>query len=162
MVYGMNDKAKILKQLAEECSAYRFSMSGKVQFSEVDFFGVVHNLRYFYWLEYARTEYLSNLLPELNPNKIIRNYTFMSVHAEIDYFNPARYGDEYLVLTKISNIKNSSITFQNIIRLKDGTILAKASAILVNFDSATFKSERIPDLLRERLRKFEEENVELN
>ena len=87
----MKEKAK---ELLNRLSLYKHKMNGKVRFAEVDSFGVVHNIRYFFWIEAARTEYFSNLGIELTPTTFIREMPFMVVHAVIDYLNAARFNDE--------------------------------------------------------------------
>ncbi|MFC2130389.1 acyl-CoA thioesterase [Bacteroidota bacterium] len=156
----MNEKDKSIPDIRKEAANYKFRIKSRVKFSEVDSFNVVHNLQYFYWLEWARLEYIRALGIEFEPNIFISKYMFTSVHAEIDYFNAARFDDEYEVLAQIVQVKNSSATFRNIIMLTDGTILVKASAVLVHLNSKTQEAERIPDDLRKKLADYEGSNVE--
>jgi len=151
-----------LMELQKESQLFNFKSYGRVKFAEVDSYQVVHNLQYFYWLESARIEYFRNLGVGLNPDSLINELLFMSVHAEIDYFNTARFNDEYEVLTRIAQIKNSSFSFRNIIRLFDGTILVSASAILAHIDHVKKIPKRINDDLRSKVKEFEGENVVLS
>ena len=148
-----------LDELNEEIKQYKFFHKGRVKFSEVDSYRVVHNLQYFYWLETARIEYIRNLNLGLNSDSLINELLFMSVHAEIDYFNTAGFDDEYEVLTRISQIRNSSFTFRNIIRLVNGSILVSASATLAHIDAVSKIPKRIGDELRNKVKEFESENV---
>jgi len=151
-----------LQELEKETELFHFIHKGRVKFAEVDSYRVVHNLQYFYWLEEARIEYIRNLGVGLNPDSLINELLFMSVHAEIDYFNAAQFNDEYEVLTRISQIRNSSFTFRNIIRLLDGTILISASATLAHLNPAEKTSKRISNELRDKVRDLEGENVVLS
>ncbi len=150
------------EELERETQLYKFSHKGRVKFAEVDSYRVVHNLQYFYWLEEARIEYFRNLGVGLNLDSLIKELLFMSVHAEIDYFNATQFNDEYEVLTRISNIRNSSFTFNNIIRLKNGTILISASATLAHINPVDKKPKRISDELRKKVKDFEGGNVVLS
>ena len=152
-------KEQRLNELSEELSKFKFIYEGRVRFAEVDSYRVVHNLQYFYWLETARIEYLRNLNIGLNNISLINELLFMSVHAEIDYFNVAGFDDEYQVLTRISQIRNSAFSFRNIIRLKNGIILVSASATLTHVDPKTKTPKRINDDLRLKIKNFEGDGV---
>lgn len=152
-------KEQWLNELSEELKKFKFIYEGRVKFAEVDSYRVVHNLQYFYWLESARIEYLRNLDIGLNSRSLINELLFMSVHAEIDYFNVAGFDDEYQVLTRISLIKNSSFSFRNIIQLKNGLILVSASATLVHVDPKTKTPKRIADDLRSKIKNYEGDNL---
>jgi len=155
-------REQCLQELNKEAKLFHFSHKGRVKFCEVDSYKVVHNLQYFYWLEEARIEYFRNLNVGLNPDSLVNELLFMSVHAKIDYFNAARFNDEYKVLTRITHIRNTSFTFRNIIRLLDETILVSASATLSHIDPIEKKPKRINDELRLKVKEFERENVVLS
>lgn len=142
-------------------SKFKHKYSGKVQFSEVDSFGVAHNLKYPYWLEWARTDYLSKIGININPMTYLREFPIMTVHSEIDYYNPCRFYDDYCVYTRISKLGNSSITFENIITDSNSKLLVKASSVLVNVDPRTAESLKINDRIRDLIIKFEGYDLEL-
>ncbi|OGU11986.1 MAG: hypothetical protein A2X63_02505 [Ignavibacteria bacterium GWA2_35_8] len=155
----MNEIEQKLKIIEESLTKFKFKVSGRVKFHEVDSYSIVHNLQYFYWLEWARIEYLRQLLSRESGKISIYEFPVMSAHAEIDYFNTASFDDAYEVFTRISFIKNSSFGFENIIRLESGLLLAKASIVLVNINFKTRQPERISDEIREQVRNYEGENV---
>lgn len=142
-----------------DLSKYKHIFIGRVQFSEVDSFGVAHNLKYLYWLEWARTDYLRSIGLKMNPKTFLTEHPIMTVHSEIDYFESCRFNDEYNVYTRISWIKNSSLCFENIITSED-RLLVKASSILVNVNPKTGESVRIDDKLRTLVKKYESDNVQ--
>jgi acyl-CoA thioester hydrolase len=143
-----------------ELNKFRHAVKGQVKFAEVDSFGVVHNVQYLYMFEWARTEYIKNAGIRQTRTTYIKDFPLMVVHSEIDYFSPATFGDDYEVLTRVAFVKNSSLGFENIARLTDGTILARGKAVMVHLDYKTRQPVRIPDDLRERLKEIEGENVE--
>lgn len=152
----MKEKAK---EVLNKLSLFKHRINGKVRFAEVDSFGVVHNVRYLFWLEAARTEYFSNLGIKLTPTTFIREMPFMVVHAEIDYLNAARFNDEYNIYSRVASVKNSSLTFENIITLQNDLPLAYASATLVHLNIKDNNAQRIGEDIRLLLNKYEGENI---
>jgi acyl-CoA thioester hydrolase len=148
-----------INNLENSLNLFKHKTSGKVRFAEVDSFGVVHNIQYLYWLEAARTEYFSDLRLKFDPKTFIENMPLMVVHSEIDYFNAARFNEKYEILTRVSSVKNSSLTFENIITLSNGTLLVFASSVLVNLNPKDNKSQRISEDIRLLLKKFEGDNI---
>ena len=151
-----NNNIELINQTLNK---FKFKFNGRVKFNEVDSYGIVHNLQYFYWLEWGRIEYLRKVLGRENKKISLYEFPVISAHNEIDYFNTAGFDDAYEVLTRISFIKNSSFGFENIILLENGLLLAKASAVLVQVDIKTRQPERISEIYRELIRKFEGEDV---
>jgi acyl-CoA thioester hydrolase len=143
----------------EEFKLYTHKFNRRVEFSQVDSFGVVHNLQYLFFIEWARTDYLRKIGVNVNPQTFLTEYPLMTVHTDIDYYVPIKFNDEYEVLTRVDYVKNSSFGFKNLILQKSGLILAKASAVMVNINPATMDSVRLPDNLREMIRQFEGDNV---
>ena len=143
----------------EDLKRFKHKYKGRVQFSEVDMFGVTHNLVYFYWLEWARTDYFRSIGVEMSSMTFLKENPLMSVHSEIDYFASSRFNDEYEVLTRIKWVKNSSLCFENYIRLLNGEILVFGSSVLVNVNAQTGETERLSQELRNLIKDFEKEDV---
>jgi YbgC/YbaW family acyl-CoA thioester hydrolase len=139
---------------------FKHSTKGKVKFHEVDSYGIVHNLQYGYWLEWARTEYLGNLGIKLNPMTYVSELPVMVVHSEINYFNPIRFYEEYEILSRISFIKNSSLGFENLI-FSNNKLLIFAKIILVYLNIHSQQPERIPDNVRKLIINFEGRDLNL-
>ncbi len=154
-------KEERLKIIEDEIALFKRSYRGRVNFAEVDSFRVTHNLQYLFWIEAARTEYFRELGDEMNKPTLLFEEPFMVARAEIDYLNPSTFEDEYEVLSRAEFIKNSSLGVENIIRLKCGIILAHARATLIHFNPKTFRSEPIPDFLREKILATEENCEEI-
>ncbi|MCX6154754.1 MAG: thioesterase family protein [Candidatus Kapabacteria bacterium] len=141
-----------------ELKKYKHKFEGIVRFSDVDAFGVVHNAKYFIWMEAARTEYYKTLGMVKNPAAFLREYPVMVVHNEIDYFIPAFFNDEYSIYTRISYIKSSSFCFENIV-VRNNEILAKAASVFVFLNAREKRPEKIPDNFRSIFIEFESENM---
>ncbi len=155
------EKKELLKKLNEETKLFRHIVSSRVKFAEVDSFGVTHNIQYLYWLEWARVEYLQNLGVKLTSETFLTELPLMVVHTRIDYFSPCTFNDEYEVLSRTALMKKSSIRFDNIIRLKNGPLLTKASAVLVHLNPKTKRPADIPDFFKEKVLSFEKDNVKI-
>lgn len=137
---------------------FRFKLEGRVKFDEVDSFQMVHNIKYLYWIEWSRTEYISNIGMKLNQNTFRKEFPIVTVRTEIDYHNSAAFADEYEVYCRIVSVKNSSLAFENVVTLKDKTILVSCSGVLVHINK-TGEAERIPDPIRNMIKEFEGDNV---
>lgn len=133
---------------------FKHEYNGEVKFSEVDSFNVVHNLAYLYWLEWARTQYLFDLGMPRDDSIFSKRMPIMTVHSEVDYYSSMRFTDKYTVLTKVSNIGDSSITFINQVYSIDRLIL-EGKSILVYVNTENGKPVTIPDFVREKINNYE-------
>ncbi|MFN3306068.1 MAG: acyl-CoA thioesterase [Candidatus Kapaibacteriota bacterium] len=139
---------------------FKHHIEGKVRFHEVDSFGVVHNIVYFYWCEVAQTEYFENLGFVVKKETFSKEFPLMKVHNEIDYFSPLHLGDAYRILTRISWLKNSSFEYQNVILDSKDSPCAFSKSVLVYLNPDTFTSEPLPKRFIELVRIFEGGDVE--
>ena len=133
---------------------FKHEYNGEVKFSEVDSFNVVHNLAYLYWLEWARTQYLFDIGMPRDDSIFSKRMPIMTVHSEVDYYSSMRFTDKYTVLTKVSNIGDSSITFINQVYSIDKLIL-EGKSILVYVNTENGKPVTIPDFVREKINNYE-------
>jgi YbgC/YbaW family acyl-CoA thioester hydrolase len=106
----MNEKLNIEQELAK----YHFRTSGKVEFYQIDALQVLYNIQYLYIFENSRLAYMRKLGFVEKIDDLRTKFSVLTVHHSIDYFNPGFYGDEYTVYCRISQIKTSSFTFENI------------------------------------------------
>lgn len=146
--------------LNKDFSKFKHRYNGRVEFSDTDSFKVVHNLRYPFWIEWARTNYLFTIGMPYNNNTFTKENAIMTVHTTIDYFGSLRFPDLYTVLTRVSFVKNSSLGFENYLINENGDVIVKSSSILVNVDANTQIPERINDDLRSKIAIYEGNNVE--
>ena len=85
------------------------------------------------------------------------NNEFHTVKAVVEYKSPATLGDTVEVFTRIKNIGNSSITFQQEIYLLDSNkLIATGEIIWVNTNQAEMKPTRVPDNLRNLLKEYQD------
>ncbi|MBX7154490.1 MAG: acyl-CoA thioesterase [Bacteriodetes bacterium] len=145
----------------QELSKYKHYIRTRVRSYDVDRQNIVHNAVYFYWLEAARIEYFRAIGLPIDRETFLTKHRFVVAHQEIDYFYAAQFDDEYEIYTRIPYIKNTSFGFEQIIRLTDGRLLVKASAIMVHLNPARHNPERIQDSYRKLVSEYEGNNVEL-
>lgn len=156
----MNEKKKENLEIEEKLKNFKHCTEGQVQFYEVDSYKVVHNVRYLYWLEWARSLYFNKLGVELSDRTFTQHLPIMVVRNEIDYLNPLFCFDKYKVYTRVSAIKNSSFTMENIICSEKNEINAIAKVVFVFLDKKTMKKASIPDNVRKMFNDFEkQENI---
>lgn len=149
------------KDVLEELDKFKHSTQGQVKFHEVDSLGVVHNIQYFYYLEWARTKYFEFLGMPLNHRTYTAENPIMTVRHVLDYFNSAYFTDYYDILTRTKSIGNSSLVMENIIKLTSGKIIAKAEVTLVYMSNTDYRPTRIPDFMRNAISMIEGDDVKI-
>ena len=140
-----------------EISNYKHKLLVVVRFREVDMIGVCNNAVYFSYFEDARIKYLQNLKEDYGLKEIMEgNSSFLIVHNECDYIEPAFVDDELNIYTRIDFIKNSSFGFRHIVENnKSKKIIARGSGVFVHIDRITKKSESLPQEIYSAVKKYE-------
>lgn len=150
-----------MDEIAKSLDKFKFYVEGKVQFSEVDSFEVVHNIQYLYWMENSRLEYLDKIGIKIEKNTIREKLPLMVVSTSISYLAPLFFTDKYRVYCRTASIGNSSLTMENVVTNENNEICAIARSVMVHLEKGTFKSKRIPDEVREKIKQFEQTNLEI-
>ena len=117
----------------------------RVRYQETDNMGVVYYANYLVWFEVARTEYLRVLgisYRELEKD----GFYLMVAEVECKYKSPARYDDVVRIETWISEMKNSSLTFEYKL-FADERLLATGSSAHV-FTNKAGKPVRMPGAIK--------------
>ncbi|MBI4454185.1 acyl-CoA thioesterase [Candidatus Woesearchaeota archaeon] len=124
----------------------------RVIYGDTDAGQVVYYANYFRWFESGRRELFRSLkidYIELDKSGIITPV----VEAHCSYFHPARYDDIVVVETRISEIKEKSIKFENkVFRKKDRKLLAAGYTINVFVDKKKMKSIKISESIRKKIK----------
>ncbi|MBR9975752.1 MAG: acyl-CoA thioesterase [Bacteroidetes bacterium] len=131
----------------------------RVRFHHVDRMNVVHNLAYFYFFEEARVEYIRAIGIPVDEETFVTHDRFFIVRNACDYFAPAVFDEELTILTRIVQVRNSSIAFEHVARKADGTAAARAEHVFVHVDEKSNRPARVPEALRERIQEYEGTNV---
>lgn len=124
----------------------------RVIYADTDAGQVVYYANYLRWFESGRREIMRGLrinYLELEKRGIITPV----VEAHCNYFHPARYDDVVIVETKIAEVKEKSIRFENkVFRKKGKKLLATGYTINVFVDRKKMKSVKIPSDLRKKIK----------
>jgi acyl-CoA thioester hydrolase len=98
----------------------------RVRYAETDRMGVVYHANYLVWFEIGRTEFCRSR--GFNYKDMEENDSAFLVVAEsyCRYKAPARYDDELIVRTHITELRRRSVRFgYEVIRASDGVIIAE-------------------------------------
>lgn len=125
----------------------------RVIYADTDAGKVVYYANYFRWFESGRRELMRSLkvdYVELDKTGIIAPV----VESHCNYFHPARYDDVVIVETRISEIGEKSIKFDNrVFRKEDKKLLASGHTVNVFVSKKNMKSIKIPDSIRKKIKK---------
>lgn len=73
-------------------------------------------------------------------------------HLSLEYFAPARLDDQLTLVTYVSRVGDSSLTFNVDVRAATRwTLVASAAMVVVCVAVETFAKQRLPDVIRESL-----------
>jgi len=125
-------------------------LTRKVYYSDTDAYGVVWHGSYLRWLEAGRVEFCEMFgytLPELTARDILLPVTNMNVRYKMS----ARLNDNVTIETEVSKFNGISVTFHQVVRLKDsGKVCIDATFDVVAISNTTGKLyRRMPEFLAE-------------
>lgn len=124
----------------------------RVRYAETDRMGVVYHANYLVWFEIGRTEFCRSR--GFNYKDMEENDSAFLVVAEsyCRYKAPARYDDEMIVRTHITELRRRSVRFgYEVIRADDGVIIAEGETGHVVTDANT-RVISLPESYRQALR----------
>ena len=136
---------------------YRHEFRYWVRSHECDRMGVVHNARYLEILEIARIEYCRDVLAlPMDHGTFSEHHRFFFARNAMDYYIPARFDDELLILTRVAALGKTSVRIEQIINDCDtGARVLEAEAVMVMVDDVQNRPKDLDPDLRERVRQFE-------
>jgi acyl-CoA thioester hydrolase len=139
-----------------DMAAFKHTFPVRVRTFQVDRQNVVHNVWYFYYFEAARVEFMRDLGFSVDEDTFIEHTKFYIARNTCDYYAPGRFDKEILIHSRISRVGDSSVTFEHIaLQQPENLLLAKGTHIMVHVNAQTDKPERLPDSIRQLIRKHE-------
>ena len=118
----------------------------RVRYPEVDRMGLAHHRNHFVWFEIGRTELMrerGTTYAHIEEEGI----SLPVIEATCRYVAPARYDEQLIVRTTLSEVRRVRITFSyRIEREADGALLATGSTTHAAVDRRG-KPRRLPDRL---------------
>ena len=123
-----------------------FKYVTKIYYEDTDAGGVVYYANYLKFLERARSEAIYSLGIS-NTDILDKEGVIIIVKScNIEYKKPAKFEDKIEVVSKISEVKNSSFKMLQVIK-KKSDIISVAEVVLVTVNKKG-KPVRIPSLLK--------------
>lgn len=97
----------------------------RVRYAETDQAGVVYHSNYLVWLEVGRVEWCRDY--GFNYRDMEQEDAWLPVvEARVKYLSPARYDDEIIVRTRVTQLRTRTVKFAyQILRASDGRRLAE-------------------------------------
>jgi acyl-CoA thioester hydrolase len=138
----------------EALAGYPVVVTIPLLWGDQDSFGHVNNTVYLKWCETARVEYLRRIghFPKLPPAKLGP----ILANLSCDYRRPMTYPDKVHVGARVTKVGNSSFRMDHVlVSQREKTVSAEASSVLVTLDYSIGKPVRIPEEIREAIRKLE-------
>jgi acyl-CoA thioester hydrolase len=139
---------------------FKFSAQTRVGFSDTDAQGIVYYGRYLPYFDLARVEYHRNLgllgmeIGEEGQEFVMRALT-------VDYHAPAVFDDLIEVCVRLARIGRTSATYElAAYRARDDVLMVTATQTLVLVDLDERKAVPIPDVYRDAIRAFEDDDLE--
>ena len=129
-----------------------FCLPIRVYYEDTDSGGVVYHSKYLNYCERARTEALRTLGFEQD-ELIEQDDTIFAVRSiQIEYIKPARFNDEIVVTSYITETKKASMSFnQHITRKDDDRLLCNLTARVACLSASLLKPRAIPAAIRQQL-----------
>ncbi|MEK6273747.1 MAG: thioesterase family protein [Actinomycetota bacterium] len=147
-----------LGRVTDRKPPFKFSSFTRVGFSDTDAQGIVYYGRYLPYFDAARVEYHRNL----DMLRLDTGGELVMRASNIEYHAPARFDDLLEVFIRVSRIGRTSATYETAAyRVDDDLLMVTANQTLVLVDLEQRKACPIPDVVRERVRAFEGDDVEV-
>ena len=117
----------------------------RVRYAETDQMGVAYHSNFLIWFEVGRVELLRQIGFDYKDMEAKDGCFIAVVDARCRYKAPARYDDELLVRTHLTNVRGSLIHFRyEVLRAGDSTLLAEGETVHIVTDS-DMKRRTLPD-----------------
>lgn len=122
----------------------------RVRFEETDLMGVVYYAKFLVWMEVGRISLLRDAgMPYTDWDRSGFHAPVVQAHA--DYISSAKFEDEILVKTRVGEVGNSSMRFENeIFKLPAMELLCRGHTVHVLIDKKG-KATPIPENIRKTL-----------
>lgn len=114
--------------------------------SETDGCGHINNTTLPIWFEAGRREFFRAFSPSLS----FADWNLAVVSMRVDFRKQIYLGDDVRIATWVSRLGNTSITVSEV-ALQGDVPCASGECAYVYFNYADQRSERVPDVIRQRL-----------
>ena len=138
---------------------YKFHHDIRVRFADTDLQAIVFNANYLTYYDVAWTEYFRAVGFEWKDLLALGVDTVLA-RTTMEFKSPARFDEILEVYTRVSRIGVTSLRFEFAIYPQgEDRLINSANSLYVCVDPKTLKSTPVPDLLRQRIQEFEDDQV---
>jgi len=122
----------------------------KVRFGDIDHAGIVYYPRFLHYFHVALEEFFTEVVA-VEYHTVINEHRLglPSVHLQIDFRTPLRFGDEVDVEVRGLELGTTSVTWRYAVWKADGALAAEATIVTVALDMDRFQKRPLPAWLRE-------------
>ncbi|HYV06913.1 MAG TPA: thioesterase family protein [Blastocatellia bacterium] len=103
----------------------------KVRYAETDQMGVAYYANYFVWFEVGRSQYCNDCGFSYRDMEVESGLFLIVADAHCRYKNPARYEDELIIKTTITELTRRTLRFSYEIERADGAAVATGETLHV-------------------------------
>jgi 4-hydroxybenzoyl-CoA thioesterase len=134
-----------------------FRAHQKVRFGDVDHAGIVYYPRFVHYFHVAMEEFFSEALGVDYPQVLERErFGLPTVHLEVDFRRPLRYGDAIEVAVEVEAIGRTSVTWRyRVFRPGEADAVAEARAVTAGIDMDSFRPRPVPDWFRQAVARLQ-------
>jgi 4-hydroxybenzoyl-CoA thioesterase len=123
-----------------------------VHFEDVDAAQIVFFPRLLAYCHEAMAELMSRISGGYAALVVTRRIGLPTVHVDVDFTAPLRFGDVARMEVSVSRIGRSSCTFDmRIVRVRDAAAVARVKLICASTDLSTLRSVALPEDVRRLL-----------
>ncbi len=141
--------------MSKTMNAHRHTV--RVYYEDTDAGGIVYHANYLRFAERARTEALRELGIPHAEMSTLHGLFFMVRRVKVDYLAPARLDDSLVVETTTLAVGAASVDLrQDVVRERDGVLMARLDLQLVCGRIADQRPARIPPRFRDGMRRLEQ------
>lgn len=133
----------------------------EVQFGDIDQARIVYYPRFIHYFHVAMEQFFRDVVgidyPQvMNTHKL----GHPTVHLEVDFRVPLRYGDFVEIEVMIEKLGRTSVTWSYTVFTRGSdAVHATGRVTTVNIDLDSFEKREIPDWLRERMSRYRTETT---
>jgi YbgC/YbaW family acyl-CoA thioester hydrolase len=129
-----------------------FAYERPVRFEDVDAAQIVFFPRVLAYCHEAMAELMAGVVGGYAALVVTRRVGLPTVHVDVDFTAPLRFGDVARIEVSVSHLGRSSCAFEmRILRVRDGTAVARVKLICASTDLSTLRSVPLPEDVRRLL-----------
>ena len=133
-------------------TAFSHMFPVRIYYEDTDHGGVVYYANYLKYMERGRTEFLRAGGIELDTLEAETDAMFVVTEIHAHYRQPARFNDELVVESALTDMRGARLSFHQVIRrTADEVLLVEADVHLACIDRQG-KTKRIPESIRSVIR----------